>query len=155
MELEIIPNITYALMTFNSETAKEPVMAKKRAVRKGKKKTTRKKRKRTTKMSVNKSQAIRDYLYNHRDAKPAEVVAGLAKRRVKVSSAFVSTIKTRYQPGRKKASRRRKTTSRRRAVRRNDLVSVSELLQAKKLAAQLGGVERAQTALAALAKLVI
>ena len=49
------------------------------------------------KKSVNKSQAVRDYLSAHPDAMPKEVMAALAKEGIKVSRVLVSTIKTKLK----------------------------------------------------------
>jgi hypothetical protein len=46
------------------------------------------------KSSVNKSQAVRDYLSGHPDAMPKEVMVALAKEGIEVSRVLVSTIKT-------------------------------------------------------------
>lgn len=44
--------------------------------------------------SVNKSQAIRDYLTANPNAKPAEIQKALAGKGIKVSTAFVSMLKS-------------------------------------------------------------
>ncbi len=105
-------------------------------------------KKRVPKQKVNKSQAIRNCCEANPDAGPTEVAAALKKQGINVSTAFVSTIKSTSKKkgrGRKKAARGAKPAS--------DKIALSSLLAAKKMAEQLGGVEKAQTALAALAKL--
>jgi hypothetical protein len=100
------------------------------------------------KKKVNKSQAIRDYIEANPDAGPTEVAAALKKERIIVSPAMVSTVKLASKKkgrGRKKAAGGAKPAS--------DKIALSSLIQAKKMAESLGGVEKAQTALAALAKL--
>jgi hypothetical protein len=101
------------------------------------------------KKKVNKSQAIRDYAEAHPDAGPTEIAAALKKEKIQVTSALVSTVKTvakkKKGRGRKKAASGAKPAS--------DKIALSSLIQAKKMAESLGGVEKAQTALAALAKL--
>ena len=53
-----------------------------------------KKKKTTRKKTINKSQAIRDYVKANRKAGPTEVQAALAKKGIKVSPALVSTVKS-------------------------------------------------------------
>jgi hypothetical protein len=83
------------------------------------------------------------------DARPKDVIADLAAAKIKVSSAQVSNVKTSMnghaknghaKPGRKKGVA-------------SDKISLSDLQAAKKLIDSLGSIERAETALAALAKL--
>ena len=45
------------------------------------------------KRSVNKSQAVRDYLSAQPDAMPKDVMAALAQKGIKVSRVLVSTVK--------------------------------------------------------------
>ncbi len=49
------------------------------------------------KKSVNKSQAVRDYLSGHPNAMPREVMAALAQEGIKVSRILVSTVKTKLK----------------------------------------------------------
>ena len=98
---------------------------------------------------VSKSQAIRDMLRQDPNSSPRAVSEALGKKGVKVSPGFVSTIKT----GAKKKRRRVKKRAGRAARPAGDTVSVSALVQSKRLADQLGGVDKAQDALSALAKL--
>ena len=101
------------------------------------------------KKKVNKSQAIRDCCAANPDAGPTEVAAALKKQKIIVTPAMVSTVKTaskKKRRGRKKAARGAKKAT-------GDAIALSSLLAAKKMAEQLGGVEKAQAALAALAKL--
>ena len=99
---------------------------------------------------VNKSQAIRDYCGANPKAGPTETAAALNKQGIQVSTAMVSTVKTMAKKkkkgrGKKKAAPGAKPVS--------DKIALSSLLAAKKMAENLGGVEKAQAALAALAKL--
>ena len=137
--------------------AKKKKRAKRKTKRAGK---TRGRKKKTTRRArsaggVNKSQAIRDYLAANPQAGPTAIVAALASKKIKVTTALVSGVKTRAgsKTRRRGRGRPRKTTTRRRSSMRDDTVAVSDLLQAKKLAERMGGIERAQTALAALARL--
>ncbi|MEX2118318.1 MAG: hypothetical protein WD847_01805 [Pirellulales bacterium] len=116
-----------------------------------------KRRRRASAGGVNKSQAIRDYLKTNPGAGPKEVIASLGAQGLEVSPALVSNIK--YGGSRmtkKKRRRRRKGTKRATAARArssNDTVSLSLLMEAKKLADHLGGVEKAKRALDALSRL--
>lgn len=119
-------------------------MAKKKTPPKKKsaaKKKTPPKKRAAPKKEVNKSKAIRDYMAQKPDAGPTAVAEGLGKKGIEVSAAFVSTIKAMDKA--KKAGRRGRVGE----------VTTADLLQAKKLADQLGGVERAKEAMDALAKL--
>lgn len=78
-----------------------------------------------------------------KDAAPKDVIATLAAKRIKVSAAQVSNIKT-VLAGGSKAPRGRNGT--------NGIISLSDLLAAKKLVREVG-LEKAQVALATLAKL--
>ncbi len=51
------------------------------------------------KKSVNKSQAVRDYLSARPDAMPKDVMAALAKDGIKVSRVLVSTVKSKLNKG--------------------------------------------------------
>jgi adenylate kinase len=106
-------------------------------------------KKRATKKKVNKSQVIRDYCDANPDAGPTEVAAALKKQRINVSPAMVSTVKT---MAKKKKGRGRKKAARG-AGPASDKIALSSLITAKKMAESLGGIEKAQAALAALAKL--
>jgi hypothetical protein len=76
-------------------------------------------------------------------ARPKDVIAELAAAKIEVSSAQVSNIKATlggpFTNGRGK--------------RKSGSISIDDLVNAKKFIASLGSVERAQNALAALAKL--
>ena len=108
---------------------------------------TRKRRKR------NKRAAIRDYLKDHPDAGPTEVMNALAEQRIKVSATHVSNVKSRLASGgtvgTRGVGRPRKGTG----PMDNVNVSLDALLEAKKLVSRVGSIENAQRALAALARL--
>lgn len=120
----------------------------------------------------NKSAAIREYLDSNPAAKPREIVDALKAQGVEVTPAFVSTIKSksgggaapkkrRGRPARAAAAaatpaRTRRATSRPaagRAAAPSDSVSVDSLIRAKRLAEELGGVDKARAALSALEKI--
>lgn len=88
----------------------------------------------------NKASKIREFLAERPDASAKEVVAALAAQRVRVSPAQVYNIKSTGakpgRPGRPQAS------------------GYDSLVQAKKLADAMGGIDEARRALDVLAKLV-
>jgi hypothetical protein len=99
---------------------------------------------------VNKAAKIREAFEKlGPDARPKDVIADLAAAKIKVSSAQVSNIKTSMnghaKNGHAKLGRKKAGAS--------DKISLSDLQAAKKLIDSLGSIERAETALAALAKL--
>ena len=119
----------------------------------------------------NKSKAIRDYYNAHPTAKPKEVAEALSKEGITVTPAFVSTIRSTSK--KKKVSKRGRPSTRqsarpstrpsarrggrpsttRRAVSSPDEVSIDSLLKVKRIVDEMGGVEDARNALAALEKL--
>lgn len=97
-----------------------------------------------------KSQAIRDQLSANPTAMPKEIIAVLKKMGMSVSSQMVSTLRSKMSGGTKKRRRRKKAV----AARQNgQMILLSDLIETKKLADRLGGLEKAQEAVAALAKL--
>ncbi len=101
------------------------------------------------KQKVNKSQAIRDAVNQNPKTGPTEIAQIVSKQGIKVSPTRVSTIKTAAK--KKRQAKRKAAPAAKPAV--SDKVSLSKLVQAKKLADQMGGIEKAKDALAALAKL--
>jgi hypothetical protein len=91
--------------------------------------------------SKSKSVAIREYKAKNPYARPKEIADILGQQGVAVTPALVSTILS--------ADRKR---SNRRALSRP--ASVEQLLLAKRLADELGGLDEARNALDALAKLL-
>jgi hypothetical protein len=105
----------------------------------------------------NKSVAIRDYKAAHSDAGPKAIAEALGKDGVKVTPAFVSTVLSNDRRKAGKARRRRRGGVGRRGAPRGGLRgnrALANLIQAKKLAEQMGGIEPARRALNALAKLL-
>lgn len=98
---------------------------------------------------VNKSKAIRDYKEKNAGAGPKAVVEGLAAEGIKVTPQFVSTVLSNAK--RKSGKRRGRPPGRRAATVANG--SLKQLLQAKRLAEQMGGVSAARQALDVLARL--
>jgi hypothetical protein len=102
---------------------------------------------------VNKSQAIRDYLQQDPGATPKQIVTALAERGVKVSEGLAGNVKYTSGPGGARRGRGRgRGRPRTRRVAVNTL-SAQDLVEAKKLADQLGGIEQARRALEALEQL--
>lgn len=91
------------------------------------------------------SQAVRDYLGENPSASPKEVVEGLRARGVKVKVTLVNSIKYK-KPA--KAVRRRAPSLRvaARMARATDL-TVDRLLEVKRLADSLGGVDHVRRAI--------
>lgn len=146
--------------TGESSTAATKAPRRKRAKRK--KKRAGKKAAATKKVIVkrkkkaggpNKSKAIRDYLAEHKNAGPTEVAAALKQEGIEVTPAFVSNIKSKSKlPGSKRKAKRGRPVGS--GGSRSDSVSMSALLEAKKLAEQVGGIDKAEAAVAALKKLL-
>ena len=98
---------------------------------------------------ASKSEAIRTYKSSHHNAGPTEIAAALGKEGTKVTPAFVSTVLSN--------DKRRKRKGRRRGMARGGRTSsdpLNTLVQAKKMADQLGGLDKARSALDALAKIL-
>ena len=98
---------------------------------------------------VNKSAEIRKYLSKKPKAGPKEITEALGQSGIVVTPGFVSTIKTAVN--KKKGGRKKKSARGGQAT--TDRVSLSTLVQAKKLIDEIGGVEKAKDALNALARL--
>jgi hypothetical protein len=111
------------------------------------------KKKAAAKSEVNKSQAVRDYLKANRGAKPTAVSEAMKEQGIDVSPQAVSTIKFNMKKsGKKRGVGRRKAVARKSASD-GEMISVSALLDTKKLVDKLGSVEKAKTALEALSKI--
>lgn len=105
-------------------------------------------RKDMAKRKVNKTELIKAELEKNPAAKPREIAAALKKH--KVSAAYVSTIKTSLGKKAGATAKRGKNGGARASVEK---VALNELVRAKELADELGGVERAQKLLDAVAQL--
>ena len=101
--------------------------------------------------SGTKSAAIRNYKASNPTAKPKEIAEALSKAGDKVTSAFVSTV---LSNDRRKGKKRKGGRPGRKPGRPAAAGGFDSLVQAKKLADQLGGVAKAQAALDALAKIL-
>jgi hypothetical protein len=101
--------------------------------------------------TVNKSQAIRDYLATNPNATPSVIHDALAKKGIKVGASLISQVK--YKPGPSNGRRMGRPVAGRPARQRSEAVDVELLLGAKAIAEKLGGVARAKEALAMLERL--
>jgi hypothetical protein len=109
--------------------------------------------------TISKSQAVRDYLTEHPTAMPKEIAPAVKSAHgLDVSPQMISMIKSKL--GQKVRRRRRKAgvggaAPASGAGRKNNAArfTVEELVAAKELAQTMGGIPRAQEALAALARL--
>ncbi len=113
-------------------------------------------------VTVNKAQAIRDYLQMHPEATATVVIPALAKEGITVSSALVSNTRSRLKKaGATNKSAKKKTagkpaslTTTEESSRVGDgRLSAEDLFEAKKLADQLGGIDEARDALDVLERL--
>ena len=98
-------------------------------------------KKAATKKSVNKSDAIREHMQKHPSDGPSAISLALAKRGIKVTPAFVSTVKS---------NDRRKTGGDSRKARGGkalDDATLRALTNAKKLVEETGSVSAAKAAL--------
>ena len=109
-------------------------------------------KKRRRRSGVNKSEAIREYLNQQPGATPKEIVAALAQQGIKVSEGLAGNVKyTSAKRGRVGRGRRGRPPGRRGGA--GGALSAQDLLEAKKLADQLGGIDQARRALEALQQL--
>ena len=100
---------------------------------------------------VNKSEAIRDYLAKHPDAKPKAIIAAMKGRGITVSDSLANAVK--YEKGKSGKKKVTKAPVSRGAKAASGSLSADDLLEAKSLADRLGGIERAKDALETLQKL--
>jgi hypothetical protein len=98
------------------------------------------------KRGQNRSEAIRAYKEKNSTAKPKAIAEGLAKEGVKVSPGYVSTV---LSNERRKSGKRRKKKGGGRTGKVYD-----DLVQAKRLSDAMGGIDKARSALNALAKIL-
>jgi hypothetical protein len=111
-------------------------------------------------LPYNKSSAIREYLAAHPKAGPTAVRDALRSAGVTVSTAHVSNIKAKLAPKAKPSAKSKpvKPPAKLKGTRRDmaeaeDRVSLAQLVEARKFAAQVGGVAQALALLQTLAKL--
>jgi hypothetical protein len=103
------------------------------------------------KSGQNVSASIRAYREKNGDVGPKAIAEGLAKDGLKVTPAYVSTV---LSNDRKKTGKRRRRKGAKAGGRPAGNASFESLVQAKRLADEMGGVEKARRALDALAKIL-
>ncbi len=97
------------------------------------------------KRRINKAQAIREYLEtNGIDTSPKDVIANFKSRRITISAAQVSNIKTELRGGNSKSTRGRKASG---------SLDLDSLIEANRFVKRAGGIDAAKQALDTLAKL--
>ena len=97
------------------------------------------------KNKVNKTQLIKDALAKNPKASPIEIAEGLKNHGI--SAPYVSTVKSSLK------AKRPTKTAKKKVAKKRDKVSLGDLVKASRLAEELGGVDKAQEMLNALAKL--
>lgn len=109
---------------------------------------------------MNKSAAVREYLAAHPDAGPNAVREALKEKGIQISTSLASVIKyggnkKKRKPGRPKGSRSvsRGRVGRPPGARRVGSLDIEALVEAKKMAEKMGGIDAARSALDLLAKL--
>lgn len=105
--------------------------------------------------SVNKSQAVRDFYATHPDAKPKDVVRGLAKKGIELNAQYVSVVRSNSK---KKSSLTagkvgRPTGCKASRAATGDSVSLDALLKFQEVVEEVGGIDKARAALTALDRL--
>ena len=105
---------------------------------------------------VNKTQAVKDYLKQHPGALPVAVSEALKAQGVDIDPKYVSNIKFKLgiKKRRKKAVAKDEEAKPAAAAVPADMISVAALQKAKKLVQEIGGVQQAKQALAALGQLL-
>ena len=102
------------------------------------------------KQKVNKTQLIKDALAKNPKASPIEIAEGLKKHGI--SAQYVSTVKSSLK-AKKPTKTAKKKVAKKKVAKKSDKVSLGDLVKASRLAEELGGVDKAQEMLNALAKL--
>jgi hypothetical protein len=100
----------------------------------------------------NKSQAIREYKAANPSASPREVAEALSKSGLSVTAQFVSTVLSNARKKGGKVGKRGRKPGRPAAAGKSG--NLQQLIQAKKLVDQLGGIDAARAAVKALAQLL-
>jgi len=98
------------------------------------------------KKKVNKAQLIKDALAANPEASPVEIAKSLKKHGI--TAGYVSTVKSSTRPKKKRGKPAGK-----KSATPSDKVSLGDLVKAKKLSDELGGVDKAKGLLDAVAKL--
>ena len=105
--------------------------------------------------SSSKSQAIRDYLSEHPDAGPKEILTSLKQNGIGVSSALIVAVKRKVRNAGNTDGQKVRSPAATPPSHTASMASLSaaDLLQAKKLVNSLGGLENAKRALQLLEQL--
>jgi len=120
--------------------------------------------------SVNRTEKVRQYMSEHPDESISEVQSTLKRQGIQVSRSLVSQVRKKLgltQAGRatKKAAKKRakrkaakkkvasSKTAATKSTAKAQIITADDLYEAKKLADELGGVERVREALDALERL--
>ena len=104
---------------------------------------------------LNKSLEIRNYKAANPTASPKEIAEALSKTGMSVSAQFVSTVLSNARKKGGKVGKRGPKPGRKAAMAAaGGGASIENLIKAKKLVEQLGGVEQARSAINALAQLL-
>jgi hypothetical protein len=105
---------------------------------------------------LTKTHAVRAALETNPDMPPKEIADMLQAQGWDVKGQYVSTVKAKMKEGGtpKKAAARPARKAAAHAPKSADAISLDSLKKAKELAAQLGGIEKAKAAIAALSDLL-
>ena len=98
---------------------------------------------------VNVSQLVRDYKSQHKRSKPKDIAAALSAEGKKISAQYVSTVLSNWRRKKGRKAKRAPASS-----NNGTGLDVAQLVKAKKLVGQLGGVEQAKKVIDALAKIL-
>jgi hypothetical protein len=102
----------------------------------------------------NKSLEIRNYKASNPTASPKEIAEALSKGGMSVSAQFVSTVLSNARKKGGKVGKRGPKPGRKAAMAAAGGASIENLIKAKRLVEQLGGVDQARSAINALAQLL-
>ncbi len=103
---------------------------------------------------VNKSKVIRDFANKNSSATPKEIVAKLAEQGLELTPQFVSTVLSNARRKEGKPAKRGRGRGRPAGTTKTALAGVEGIIQAKKFAEKLGGVDAAKAALDALSQIL-
>lgn len=101
----------------------------------------------------NKSAAIRAELDKDPTATAKTIVPALAKQGIEVNQTLVNNVRHKYLHDKKSPTKKSKTRKKMHSTSSGSAVSYDELLDAKRAAESMGGIDRAINALNALKKL--
>ena len=100
-----------------------------------------------------KSAAIREYMAAHPSAGPTEVSKALKAKGVAVSPAHVSNVRQSDKKGKRRAKRGGGATKRTAKPTNGEMVNVAKLVEARRFAASVGGLDEAVALLQTLGRL--